>query len=263
LVEAAALVFLLAAVEISAFQDSTARALERLRSELENYRIVLVTPTALPAPRRGPPEKPAPPAPLRRPVQADPLERLDARMAGFVRDNPGLEAVVTRELAPDVDRRVLDLGRLLQKSLIRIRFRIDAAGRMVDSRVDAGSGSASVDHLALELLGLLEKYRVLAPMKGLDNLVASIRIEEDVEIRVEGEAADATAAEEIRKQVESVLALLRLALAKSEAAVLLQDVAVTASETQFVLRKSFEKDLLEGFLMELTGEKTEKPQPKP
>ncbi len=67
----------------------------------------------------------------------------------------------------------------------------------------------------------------------------------------------------MRKQLESVIGLLRLALAKSEAVMLLEDVGITASERQIVLQKSFEKGLLVTFLTQLTGEKTERPQPKP
>jgi hypothetical protein len=107
----------------------------------------------------------------------------------------------------------------------------------------------SIDHLAVEMILLLEKYQFLSAMKGLQRVLLSIRVEEDVEIRLEGEASDEAAAEEIRKQLLNVITLMRFALGK-EASSLLEGVNPEIKESHVRVSKSFEKERLIDFLMQ-------------
>lgn len=219
--------------------------MERLQRELRKYKLVLFIPSAPPPTlikqaARLP--KPLPPPNFRI------LNRLDPQIADVVRENPELEKILTRELVRDIDAKVLDLAQLMNKSSILLSFEVDAAGRAIKRRVERSSTVPSIDHLVLELVVLLEKYQFLAPMNGLRRVFASIIIDQQVEVRFEGEAADEAAAEEVRKQMQNVLTLLRFALPKDDAAFVLGNVNLVVREKQMLLSKSFDKEPLVAYL---------------
>lgn len=225
--------------------------MERLQRELGKYKLVLFIPSA-PQPRDIIPTRPIkqaarPPKPLPSPNFRI-LDRLDPQIAGVVRENPELEKVLTRELIRDIDAKVLDLGQLMTKSSILLSFEVDGDGRAIKRRVERSSTVPSIDRLVLELVVLLEKYHFLGPMNGLRRVYASITIDQEVEVRFEGEAADEAAAEEVRKQMQNVLTLLRFALPKDDAAFVLGDVNLVVREKQMLLSKSFEKEPLFAYL---------------
>src|SRR5206468_8863874 len=95
---------------------------------------------------------------------------------------------------------------------------------------------------------LLEKYQFLAPMKGLRRVSASIQVEDQIEVRIQGEAEDEVGAEEIRKQLQNLLALLQFVLKDRDTALIFADVTLSAKERQVLVSKIFEKESLLAFL---------------
>jgi len=238
--------------------------MERLQRELGKYKLVLFIPSvAQPKdtiPKTTKPIKRAARSPSQTPNYRI-LDRLDPQIAEVVRESPELEKILTRELVRDIDAKVLDLGKLLNKSSILLSFEVDEAGRAIKRRVERSSTVPSIDRLVLELVVLLEKYHFLGPMNGLRRVFASIVIDQQVEVRFEGEAADEAAAEEVRKQMQNVLTLLRFALPKDDAAFVLGDVNLVVREKQMLLSKSFEKEPLVEYLKQYY--RAEPPQTEP
>jgi hypothetical protein len=250
---AATLIAIAILSQIYGFHSATARMMAELKKELSGYQTILVfhqgTPSKPPEPQPKPPsKKPLPPAPLAIP-NARLLARMDPRLVDFVKENPAIESIITREIVRDLDNKVLDLDKLLKKSALRVSFQIDETGDIIKRRVEQSSRVPSIDHLAVEMILLLEKYGFLSAMKGLQRVLLSIRVEEDIEIQLEGEASDEAAAEEIRKQLSNVLTLMRFALGK-EASSLLEGVSAEIKESHVRVSKSFEKERLIDFLMQ-------------
>ncbi len=235
--------------QIAALRNSSRLLLGELQRGLADYRLVLLTPvTPKPlAPQKPPPAHASIPRPLAVP---DPrlLESLDTRVQGFVRDNPALEGIVTRELVRDVDTGLLDIDRLLEKSRLEIVFDLDSAGSVRRPRVRRSSGVPSIDHLGLETARLLQKYQLINAFRGARRMTIGIRVGDQIEVRLEGEVGKETNLQEIKSRVQGTLALLRFALAKSSAAFTLQDVAVEAKDTRIALTKVFDKQALIDYL---------------
>ena len=251
---AATLIAIAILSQIYGFHSATARMMAELKKELSGYKTILVfhegTPSKPPEPQPKTPSKkrPLPPAPLAIP-NARLLTQMDPRLVDFVKENPAIESIITREIVRDLDSKVLDLDKLLKKSALRVSFQIDDTGDIIKRRVEQSSRVPSIDHLAVEMILLLEKYQFLSAMKGLQRVLLSIRVEEDIEIKLEGEASDEAAAEEIRKQLSNVLTLMRFALGK-EASSLLEGVSAEIKESHVRVSKSFEKERLIDFLMQ-------------
>ncbi len=250
------------ASQVAAVRSSSQRLLDEMRRGLAGYRMVLLTPTApkSPAPAANPPTaraRPRIPPPLAVP---DPrlLESLDGRVQGFVKDNPVLESIVTRELVRDVDSGALDLNKLLQKSSLEIVFDLDSAGEVRRPRIRKSSGVPSIDHLGLETARVLEKYQLLTSFRGARRMTISIRVGDQITVRLGGETQNGEELEEIRKRVQGTLALLRFALAKSSAAFTLQDIAVETKDTGITLTKVFDKQALVDYLTKYYQEETVK-----
>jgi hypothetical protein len=225
-----------------------------LRNELSRYRLVLFFPTS-PKPAPSPPEA----GPKRRPVQppaplAEPdrrlLELMDPDVVAFVRDNAAVEDVITREIVRDVDRKTLDFQRLLKKSSIRASFRLDEEKRAFDYRIEKSSGVPSIDHLVLELMKLLNKYRLLEALGGIRRVTARIEIEREISVELVGDLRSPGESAEIHKQVQSALTLLRFLTAQSEASFLLEDLSLTADAGRLSLRRNFDKAAIVEFLRE-------------
>ena len=247
---------MLVAEQVSAVRRSSDRMLAELRRELGRYRLILLLP-AVPAAvseagkalqvrksaRRAPPA----PKPLSVP---DPrlLTHMDAQLAGFIRENPTIESIVTRELVRDLDTKALDLQKLLRKSSIRFSIEVDENGQITKQRIEKSSTVPSIDHLSLELIPLLEKYQILWIMKGVRRVVAEIRIENQIVVSLEGELRNPEQLEEVRRRIQSALAFLRLALGKDDAAFILDNATLSAVKNQLVLSKAFEKDSLITYL---------------
>ena len=177
------------------------------------------------------------------------LRRLDPRIAGFVKENPEIESIITREIVRDVDRKVLDVKQLLKKSNLQLSFGIDETGHILKPRIDKSSKVPSVDHLALELAKLLDKYLMLSMVMGVKKVVVSIDIDQQIEVSLEGEVAEPDDLEKVRKQVQNELTLMRFALAKSDAAFMLKDINLTTRGNKVIISRSFEKESLVSFLM--------------
>jgi len=249
---AGALIAIAILSQIYGLHSATARMMAELKKELSGYTTILVFHKGMkpPEPQPKAPSKkhPLPPAPLAIP-NGRLLARMDPRLVDFVKDNPPIESIITREIVRDLDNKVLNLDKLLKKSAIRVSFQINETGDIIKRRVEQSSSVPSIDHLAVEMILLLEKYQFLSAMKGLRRVLLSIRVEEDIEIQLEGEASDEAAAEEIRKQLSNVLTLMRFALGK-EASSILEGVSAEIKETQVRVSKSFEKERLIDFLMQ-------------
>ena len=240
------------AYEISAVRNAADRMTAVLRKDLENYRIVLLAPKVQPPEaQRARPRKTASevePKPLAQP-DARIFDRLDPRLADFVKENPAVESILTREIVRDIDHRVLVPQSLLKQSSLQLSFQIDENGRITRRRIERSSKVPSIDHLAMEMITLLEKYQFLASMKGLRRVLASIRVDEEIEVRFEGEASDETAAEGISKQLQNLLVLLRFAMEKDAAAFILDNITLETRESHVLVSKAFEKQPLIDFLM--------------
>ncbi len=255
LINMVALTALLVTAQVSAFRQSSARLMADLQKELQRYRIVLLEPKIpgqMPSPTGRPAKGVRKAHPEVKPLAIpNPrlLRRLDSRIQDFVADNRAIEDIITREIVRDIDRRILDVGELLKKSSVQISFEIDAEGRLGRARVERSSKVPSIDHLALELVKLLEKYQILQVLVGVSRVVASIRIEDKIDVSLEGEVADPEAMEGVRRQVQNALTLMRFSLPKEDAAMVLQDVAPIVSGSRIFLSKTFEKDRLVEYLM--------------
>jgi hypothetical protein len=251
---AGALILIAVLSEFYGLQSATARLMADLKSELAGYKTILVfrnetsSKPVVTQPKSAVRKRPLPPSPLATPNPRL-LAQMDSRLVDFVKDNPAIESIITREMVRDLDSKVLDLDKLLTKSALRISFQIDESGDITRTRVEQSSRVPSIDHLAVELIRLLEKYKFLSGMKGLQRVLVSIQVEEDVEIQLEGEASDEAAAEEIRKQISNVLTLMRFALGE-EAPSLLEGVRMEINASRVLVRKSFEKERLVDFLMQ-------------
>ncbi len=257
--------------EIYAVRNFTEQLANALQKELGNYKMVLlISPKIGPAAREPTLRKPKRPIELAKPqsqLARDTriLDRLDPRLVEFVKENPALESILTREMTRDIDRKVLTVDTFLKKTSLRVGFEIDEDGKIVKRKMEKSSRVPSIDHLALEVISLLEKYRFLAPMKGLKRVTALIEVDEEIEIRFEGEAPDETTAEEIRGQLQNMLALMRFALGKSEAAFMLDDISLVSREKHVEVSKAFEKQPFIDFLMQSSGaeRRPEKPPDPP
>ncbi len=177
------------------------------------------------------------------------LRRLDNDVAGFVKENPEVENIITRELVRDIDNKVLDINRLLERSSIRLSFETDEDGHVLAPKIDISSGVPSIDHLAVALVRLLEKYQMLGFARGARRIAVSINIDRQIEISLEGEASSQADLEELRTQVQNEITLARFALAKSDALFMLKDLLITVSGNRLALSKSFEKEALISFLL--------------
>ena len=177
------------------------------------------------------------------------LVRLDPRLQDFVRENPGIESIITREIVRDVDRGALNVTKLLEKSSLKLSFDIDDAGSVLRRRIQKTSGVPSIDHLALEGARLLEDYQLLAAFRGVRHIVVSIEIGDRIVVKVEGTAKDGSEVGELKRRVQQTLTLMRFALAKSDAAFALQDISVEAEDSRVALTRAFDKQFLISALM--------------
>jgi hypothetical protein len=230
--------------QIGAARHAASRFQADLRKELAQYRLVLLAPQ-LPPPEPKPKRPPRrsrtnlEPSPLAVP---DPrlLHAMDPELAAFVRENEVLEGVVTRELVRDLDSRVLDLRSLLEKSSVQISFGIDA-GRIADRSIDRSSGIASVDHLLMEMITLLEKYQLLRFFAGIRRVVASAAIGQEIAIGLSGDVEPEAKATEVRGRLEAGLILWQMLLPPEEAD-LLKDISVNSEDNRITVGKSFSKE---------------------
>ncbi len=246
-----ALAALALAAQIAAVRSSSRHLFNELQRGLADYRMVLLAPAGMK------PAAPKPPVEARARVSAprplavpNPrlLESLDSRVQGFVRDNPAVESIVTRELVRDVDSGVLDLSRLLERSSLEIVFDLDSAGVVRRPRIRKSSGVPSIDHLGLETARLLEKYQLLTSFRGARRMRISIRVGDEITVKLGGDVTNGENLDEIKTRVQGTLALLRFALTTSSAAFTLQDVAVETSGSSITLTKVFDKQALVDYL---------------
>jgi hypothetical protein len=239
--------------ELSYLRRSSERLLSAMQMELSQYRMVMLVPPT-PEVAVSKIHKTVRPHPLGEPkplAVPNPrlLRRLDPRIAGFVKENPEIESIITREIVRDVDRKVLDVKQLLKKSSLKLSFEMDEAGHIMKPKIAKSSKVPSIDHLALEFVKLLDKYLMLSVAKGVRKMVVSIDIDQQIEISLEGEVVEPDDLENVRKQLQNELTLMRFALAKSEAAFMLKDINLTTRDNQVIISKSFEKEPLVNFLM--------------
>jgi hypothetical protein len=245
------------AFEIAAARRSSERMLSELRRELSMYRAVLMlsghpglTPAPLPKTqpsRRLSHRKAAELKPLAVP---DPilLQHLDPQLAEFIRDNPDIESIFTREIVRDLDSKRLDFSRLLVKSRLEIGFGIESEGHITKPRILKSSTVPSIDHLAIELVQLLEKYKLLGTLGGIERIVAGISVGEVIEVTIAADIHEPGAREEVERRIRAGLAFLRFAVQKEEATYFLQGISISFSEGRVYLTKTFEKDSLLAFL---------------
>ncbi len=234
------------------WQISTLRQLSRqvnaeLRRELEHYRIIMLAPH-MPSPRLGQSTKVQHPAENQRlqPLAiANPriLQALDPGLRDFVKENPELESVITREVVRDVDSKDLDVRTLMEKSLIELSFGLDKAGHILWRRIDQSSRVASIDHLAMELVQLLEKYQVLQVIEGIDEVRVAIRVDRQIDIDLEGIARPEAQIDAIKGRIEAGLVLWRLLLSE-DATSYLQGVSIIAQEDRILVSKTYDKDAM-------------------
>jgi len=258
-INAVALAALALATQIAAVRSSSRRLFDEMQRGLAGYRMVLLTPASPKAAPKPPAVRPRAIAP--RPLAVpDPwlLESLDSRVQGFVRDNPAIESIVTRELVRDVDSGLLDVDRLLERSSLEIVFDLDSGGEVRKPRVRKSSGVPSIDHLGLETARLLEKYQLLKSFRGARRMYISIRVGDQITVKLEGEAKNGETLSEIKTRVQGTLALLRFALAKSSAAFTLQDVTVEVKDTRISLTRVFDKQALIEYLTKVHQDETVK-----
>lgn len=242
--------------QVAAVRSSSRRLLDELRRGLAGTRMVLLAPVrAQPEILPGKPGTPARHARARisepRPLAVpDPrlLHGLDSRIQNFVKENPAVESIFTRELVRDVDSGVLDGQKLLEKSGLEIAFDFDDAGAIRKPRVRKSSGVPSIDHLALETARLLEKYQLLAAFRGARRMSISIRVRDQIVVRLEGEVAEPAGLDDMARRVKATLTLLRFAIAKSSAAFMLQDIDLEAKDSRVALIKVFDKQNLIDYL---------------
>jgi hypothetical protein len=253
--------------QFAAMHHSYDRLVSGLTRELGRYRVLLVTPR-LAGRAEGPQleaakpqvRKPRSKPPVRPLATPDPrlLLRLDAQLQEFVTDNREIEEIFTREIVRDVDSEVLDLRKLFEKGSLQVSFEPDTNGKLIDKRVDVSSGVPSIDHLATEIVGLVEKYQLAWVFQGFSRVVLLIRTGDDVEIKLTCTPRDRESKEGVMKRIQGTLALLQIAAAQSDAAFLLQDVSVTPEEEKITLSRTLSKEPLVLFLMRYW--QTEAPQ---
>ncbi|HYK90309.1 MAG TPA: energy transducer TonB [Acidobacteriota bacterium] len=241
------------AFEISSVRSASNRLLAAMRGELSQYRMVLLVPRlAAPAPpakqKMVRTRRIEAPRPLAVPNPRL-LRRLEPSLAEFVNDNPEIESILTREIVRDVDNKVLDVHRLLDRSSIRVSFEINEAGQISGRKIDKSSGVASIDHLALELIKLLDKYQMLRVTKGVEKVFLLIDIDRTVEVSLEEQVAESAELDVVRRQAQNMLAMVRFALVKEAAAILLNDISITTGDNRVIISKSFEKEALTDFLI--------------
>ena len=238
--------------------QSYSRLVSDLTTELGRYRVLLVTPRLM-AKTAGPSDvaaaggahKPRP-KPLVAPLSTpDPrlLRRLDPQLQEFAADNREIEEIFTREIVRDVDSRVLDLRKLFEKGCLQVGFETDAAGKPARRRIEVSSGVPSIDHLALEIVRLVGKYKLSWIFRGFSRVALLIRTGQDVEITLTCTPGKQEPEGEIIKRIQGTLMLVRIAAAQSDAAFLLQDVDITTEEGKITLSRTLSKELLASFLM--------------
>jgi hypothetical protein len=225
-----------------------------LRRELAQYRMVMLLPNmavvstqpapAAPKTKRGPGKA----ARIRAKAQKF-MEGMDPDLAGFVHVHPELETIVAGEIFRDIDSGALDLSTLLRKSRLRVSFELDASLHIAGTRIEESSGIPSIDHLAMELVRLLEKYPVLWAFKGIRQVDGYFRIEDDrVKVELKAAPAEGTPADEIRMRIQGALALLQMAWPKEDYEFVFRDSTLTSSPPGITLAKEFEKAALVAYL---------------
>jgi hypothetical protein len=255
-IEAAVVAALLVAAQMASARASSERLVRDLRSKLAGYRIILLAPRLEPPGPAAPigPRAPRKPKPQPKPLAVPDtrlLDRLDPQVAGYVRDNPAVESVLTREIVRDIDARVLDPRKLLDKSSIRVSFDLAEDGRVSRPRIEKSSGVPSIDHLAIELAQSISDYQLPPFMNEIRRLLISLEIGQDIVITLEGTVRKPEEAGQVSKQVQSALAFLRLALGAGGAAFMLQDIDVAADEGKVTVTRRLPKgptlDFLAGY----------------
>ncbi len=253
--------------QVDALRQSYDRLASNLATELGRYRVLLVTPALIPkaarnvdvpvlrAARRTRPRPRV--APL---VTPNPrlLRRLDPQLQEFAADNPEIEDIFTREIVRDVDTKVLDVRKLFEEGALQIGFDTDDAGRPLRSRVEVSSGVPSIDHLALQIVGLLERYQLAWVFRGFSHVALKIRTGQDMEIRLTCTPTRQESQEDIVKRIRGTLMLVRIAAAQSDAAFLLQDIEISSEVGKITLSRTLSKEPLASFLMRYW--QTETPQ---
>jgi hypothetical protein len=238
--------------QVSALRQSYGRLSFDLTRELGRYRVLLITPRITPpATTRDHEQRPGRKPVVKPLTTPDPrlLYRLDPQLQEFAAENRAIEEIFTREIVRDVDSKVLDLRRLFEKSSLEVSFEVGAQGNLDHKRIDISSGVPSIDHLALEIVGLVEKYHLAWVFQGFSRVVLLIRTGEDVEIRLSCTPRDPESQESLAKRIQGTLTLARIAAAQSDAAFLLRDVSVTPEEDKVTLSRTLSKDPLARFLM--------------
>jgi len=229
--------------QVSALRQFSRQLNAELRKELNHYRIIMIAPRLLPPPRQTPR---APEGAARRlePLTIpDPriLRGLDPALVDFIGENPEVESVFTREIVRDMDSGTLDVHRLLEESSMQISFGLDRAGHIRWRRIDRSSQVPSLDHLAMELVRLLEKYQLLQVITGVDRVTASIHTDRQIEITLEGQTDSTADVYSIRGRIEAGLVLWRMLLAYDEAS-FLQDISIVTREHRIRISKSYDKE---------------------
>ncbi len=234
---------------IAALNQSYNRLIAEMRRGIGQYRVILVTPRLPPA-RQSPAAAEDADQTRRQKASTQPLtvpdprllRRLNPEIQTLVAENPAIESIITREIVRDVDNKVLDVRRLLEKSSMELSLNLDAEGHLEDRRIDSSSGVPSIDHLGLELIALLEKYQLLWLFRGFKRVGLRIDIESDVEIALTCTVGEAERLEEAHKEAQRTLAVLRLIAAQNDAETMLQDVEITTEGKSITMRKALPKD---------------------
>ncbi len=235
--------------EISALEQSYNRLVAGMKRGIGQYRIILVTPRLRQA-EHSPKAAGEADQARRQEARTQPLavpdprllRRLNPEIQTLVSENPAIESIITREIVRDVDSRVLDVRRLLEKSSIELSLSLDTEGHLAGRRIDSSSGVPSIDHLGLELIALLEKYQLLWLFRGFKRVGLRIDIESDVEIALACTVEDPDRLEEAHKQAQRMLVVLRLMAAQNDAESMLQDVEISTEGGTITLRKVLPKD---------------------
>jgi len=256
LINGVAVAGLLLTSELAAARSSAGRLAYSLIEEMWRYRLVLMLPAkSIPVRSARPPASSENPEAGKRPAQKRQrdddriVERLDPELAAFVRENPSIERLLRRDIVSDIDSRRPDLENLVTRSRMSVVLQIQDAGRISRMQIRESSGITSVDRLFLELAGLLGKYRILSLMPGLSEVVISIRVAEDVGVRFEFAAEDTESVEEIRNQVQGLLALMQVSLVP-EAAALISAAQITVQDSRIFLDKTVDKRAIMDFLLQ-------------
>ena len=229
--------------QVSALRQFSRQLNAELRRDLDHYRIIMIAPRLVP-PRQQTPRAAEASARQPKPLAVpDPriLRALDPTLVDFIGDNPEVESILTREIVRDMDSGTLDVHQLLEKSSMQISFGLDRAGHIRWRRIDRSSQVPSLDHLAMELVRLLEKYQLLQVITGVYRVTGSIRTDQRITITLEGETNSQTDVYSIRGRVEAGLVIWRMLLADDEAP-FLQDVSIVTQENRIRISKSYDKE---------------------